>query len=60
MRYRLLLAASVAATLSACSTSSSPTAPRRIKPIAPQAELTCRSGYQVAVRADGTEECVPQ
>ena len=57
MRVRLLLAASAALTLAACS--ESPTAPRRMSPTdKPSADaITCRSGYHIATRADGSEYC---
>jgi hypothetical protein len=57
MRIRLLLAAAAALTLAACSDSS--TSPR-LKPAgAAKDEITCRSGYHIATREDGTQECVP-
>ena len=57
MRVRLLLAASAALTLAACS--ESPTAPRRMSPAdKPAADaISCRSGYHIATRADGSEYC---
>lgn len=56
MRIRLLLAASAALTLAACSESS--TAPRTLSPSdRPSADITCRSGYHIATRIDGTEYC---
>jgi len=57
MRIRLLLAATAAVTLAACS--ESPTAPSQLSPNArPSADMiTCRSGYHIATRADGTEYC---
>jgi hypothetical protein len=57
MRIRLLLAATAALTLAACG--ESPTAPHRISPAAKSAadDITCRSGYHIATRADGTEYC---
>jgi hypothetical protein len=56
MRIRLLLAAAAVVTLAACADSS--TAPRPIAPAdKPSADLTCRSGYHIATRADGTETC---
>jgi hypothetical protein len=57
MRIRLLLAATAALTLAACS--ESPTAPHQISPSGkPTADvITCRSGYHIATRADGSEYC---
>jgi len=54
MRIRLLFAAAAALTLSACGESS--TAPR-FTPTAASKEITCRSGYHIATRDDGTEYC---
>jgi hypothetical protein len=54
MRIRLLLAATAALTLAACSDSS--TAPR-LSPTKAAWEITCRSGYHIATRDDGTESC---
>ena len=57
MRIRLLLAATAAVTLAACSDSA--TAPHQMSPggSAKDVGLTCRSGYHIATRADGTEYC---
>jgi len=56
MRVRLLLAATAVATLAACSDTA--TAPRQLTPPdSPRSDLTCRSGYHIATRADGTEYC---
>lgn len=58
MRIRLLLAATAAVTLAACSESS--TAPHQLSPNArPSADIgiTCRSGYHIATRSDGSEYC---
>jgi hypothetical protein len=57
MRIRLLLAATAAITLAACS--ESPTAPSQRSPnTRPSADMiACRSGYHIATRADGTEYC---
>lgn len=56
MRIRLLLAATAAITLAACS--ESPTAPSQLSPVGkPSADITCRSGYHIATRADGSEYC---
>jgi hypothetical protein len=59
MRIRLLLAATAAITLAACSESS--TAPHQLSPdrAAKDVGITCRSGYHIATRADGTEYCEP-
>ena len=64
MRSRLLLAAAAMLTLAACS--ESPSAPRSLKPSArsadesPGPDGTCRTGYQLATRADGTTVCEPE
>ena len=64
MRQRLLRAATAAAallSLAACSDSS--TGPRRFDPgvrrtdIFPGPDGTCRSGYHIAYRSDGTAVC---
>jgi ABC-type oligopeptide transport system substrate-binding subunit len=59
MRIRLLLAAAAAAaaalTLAACSDSS--TSPRFSPTSASKDEITCRSGYHIATRDDGTQYC---
>jgi hypothetical protein len=57
MRIRLLLATAAAAiTLAACGESS--TAPQKLSPADhPSADITCRSGYHIATRADGSEYC---
>jgi hypothetical protein len=59
MRVRWLLAATAVLLLAACFGDTS-TAPRKLAPGGPALDpLTCRSGYHVATREDGTEECVP-
>lgn len=58
MRIRLLLAATAALTLAACS--DSVTAPHKLSPPdTPKNNIgiTCRSGYHIATRSDGTEYC---
>lgn len=59
MRIRLLLAAAAGAaaalTLAACADSS--TAPRRTPTGASRDDITCRSGYHIATRDDGTQYC---
>ena len=57
MRIRLLLTATAAITLAACSESS--TAPHQLSPDRSSKDvgITCRSGYHIATRADGTEYC---
>ena len=57
MRIRLLLAAAAALTLAACS--ESPTSPRMTPTGASKDEITCRSGYHIATRDDGTQVCEP-
>jgi len=61
MRIRLLLAATAAVTLAACSESS--TAPHTLSPADRSSRdmgITCRSGYHIATRADGSEYCEPE
>jgi hypothetical protein len=55
MRIRLILAAAATLALAACS--GSPTAPGTMRPGERTNDVTCRSGYHVATRADGTEVC---
>ena len=57
MRIRILLAVAAVVTLGACSESS--TAPQQMRPNQRSAddEITCRSGYHVATRLDGTQYC---
>jgi hypothetical protein len=55
MSVRLLLAAAATLALAACADST--TAPRDIRPGDRTNDLTCRSGYHVATRADGSEYC---
>ena len=55
MRIRLLLAAAAALTLAACSDSS--TAPRLTPSGVSKDAITCRSGYHIATRDDGTQYC---
>lgn len=59
MRIRLLLAAAAAVTLAACGESS--TAPHQLSPDRASKDIgiTCRGGYHIATRADGTEYCEP-
>jgi hypothetical protein len=59
MKLRLLFAAAAALSLAACADSS--TAPRStLKPGARSSDdITCRSGYHVATRSDGTQYCEP-
>jgi hypothetical protein len=59
MRIRLLLAAAATLTLAACGESS--TTPSRVSPgdKASRDEITCRSGYHIATREDGTQYCTP-
>ena len=55
MRNRLLLA--IAATLALAACSETTTAPR-VQPAArTNDDITCKSGYHVATRADGTQYC---
>ena len=57
MRIRLLLAAAAAVTLAACGESS--TAPHQLSPDRASRDIgiTCRGGYHIATRADGTQYC---
>jgi hypothetical protein len=55
MRIRLLLAAAATLTLAACSESA--TGPQRLAPTGASKDITCRSGYHIATREDGTEYC---
>jgi hypothetical protein len=55
MRIRLLLAAAAALTLAACGESS--TAPKLTPQGATKDEITCRSGYHIATRDDGSQYC---
>lgn len=56
MRGRVLLVITATLALAACSESS--TAPRTMRPGARTSdEITCRSGYHIATRADGTQYC---
>jgi hypothetical protein len=58
MRIRLLLAATAVVSLAACS--DSVTAPHKLSPPqTPRADITCRSGYHIATRTDGSEYCEP-
>jgi hypothetical protein len=56
MRIRLLLVIGATLALAACGESA--TAPQTMRPGTRSAdEISCRSGYHVATRADGTESC---
>ncbi len=55
MRIRLFLAAAAVLTLAACGQSS--TAPQLTPSDAARKEMTCRSGYHIATRDDGSEYC---
>ena len=58
MRIRLLLAVSATLALAACSDSS--TGPQQMRPgTATRDDITCRSGYHVATREDGSQYCAP-
>jgi ABC-type oligopeptide transport system substrate-binding subunit len=60
MRIRLLLtAAAAAAALSLAACSESSTSPRLTPGGASKDEITCRSGYHIATRDDGTQVCEP-
>jgi hypothetical protein len=61
MRRRSLIAAAALLTLAACS--DTPTAPRALHPTARLTDMdpgpggTCRGGYHIATRSDGTQVC---
>jgi len=61
MRRRSLVAAAALLTLAACG--DTPTAPRTLHPTArltdifPGPDGSCKSGYHVATRSDGTQVC---
>ncbi len=56
MRIRLLVTVAATLALAACADSS--TAPQALKPsAATKDDITCKSGYHVATRADGTQFC---
>ena len=58
MQMRLLLALSGVLMLAACGESA--TSPTRLKPTGPaKYEITCRSGYHIATRDDGSQVCEP-
>jgi hypothetical protein len=65
MRHRLFLAAAALFTLAACSESPTAPAPRTLTPGArsleesPGPDGTCRNGYQLITRGDGTQYCEP-
>ena len=61
MRIRPLLAAAAAATLTLAACGESSTTPQRLSPTeaSRDEELTCRSGYHIATREDGTQYCAP-
>ena len=55
MRIRILLAVGVTLTFVACADSS--TAPRLSPGKVSRDEITCRSGYHIATRDDGSQSC---
>lgn len=56
MKIRLILAVAAAVALAACADST--TAPKQLKPgVRSSDDITCKSGYHVATRADGTQYC---
>jgi hypothetical protein len=57
MRIRLAFAAAATLALAACA--ESPSAPSTLRPGARTDDITCRSGYHVATRIDGSEYCEP-
>jgi len=67
MRHRLLLAATAAAALmSLAACSGTTTEPRRFEPgslrkgdVLPDPDGTCRGGYHLIARSDGTQVCEP-
>ena len=57
MRVRLLFAICATVALAACGESSS-TAPQSLRPgVRSSDEITCRSGYHIATREDGSQYC---
>jgi hypothetical protein len=66
MRSRLLFAATAAALLTLAGCSDTATAPRHFDPgtlrtdMSPGPDGTCRAGYIVATRSDGTLVCEPE
>ena len=58
MRIRVLLAVTATLALAACAESAT-TAPQRPRPGARSSDdiTTCRSGYHIATRADGSQYC---
>ena len=59
MRIRLLLVAATTLALAACGESSTAPRPLRAGARADDVALTCRSGYHIATRADGSQFCEP-
>lgn len=56
MKIRVILAVAAAVALAACADST--TAPTQLHPGARSSDdITCRSGYHVATRSDGTQYC---
>ena len=56
MRIRIIVALTVTLALAACGGST--TAPQTMRPGARSSDIvSCRSGYHIATRADGTEYC---
>ena len=57
-RLRLLLTSAATLALAACGEAS--TAPRQVTPGARSSDvISCRSGYHIATRDDGTQYCAP-
>ncbi len=57
MRIRVLLAVTATLALAACAESAT-TAPGTLRPGARSSdEITCRSGYHIATRSDGSQYC---
>ena len=57
MRIRVLLAVAATLALAACGESAA-TAPGTLRPGARSSDdITCRSGYHIATRADGSQYC---
>jgi hypothetical protein len=63
MRSRFLFAATAAALLTLAGCADSATAPRRFDPgtlrtdVSPGPDGTCRGGYHLIARSDGTQAC---
>lgn len=57
MRIRILLAAAATLALAACADSVTPSSPLTPGTRSSDGDITCRSGYHVATRSDGSQYC---